>query len=209
MRKKNSYKFFQDHAYDFEVRYDEPSWVDRVLRKSIFLRLDEALSGSKELKCKTVLDVGCGYGFQARRFAEDGMDVLGIDFAQNMIKDAVRMSQQIRVSGKLEFSCIDFLDFVSDKKFDAVMALGVFDYIKEPQEFLKKMATLALKCVIVSFPARDDVLSLQRKIRYELLKNVHLYFYTKPSIEKIIRDCGIVHYDLKRINRDYILKIYI
>jgi 2-polyprenyl-3-methyl-5-hydroxy-6-metoxy-1,4-benzoquinol methylase len=209
MSNKTLENFFQDNAYDFEIRYDKPSWIDRMFRKSIFWRLDEVLLECQKLKCKTVLDIGCGYGFQARRLGESGIDVLGIDFSENMIKDAIRMSKGICGNARVEFICKDFLEFISEKKFDAVIALGVFDYIKEPQEFLKKMVSLALKCAIISFPAQESPLMFQRKIRYKLFKKISLHFYSKPAIEQLMKDCSIVDYDLQRIDRDYILKIHV
>jgi len=44
---------------------------------------------------------------------------------------------------KIKYQCCDFVkDFPADKKFDITIAMGVFDYVKDPLPLLKKMKEL-------------------------------------------------------------------
>ena len=206
---KNGMKnFFQKNTHNFQVRYDRPSWIDKMFRKSIFMRLEETMNECKRLQCKNVLDIGCGYGFQARCLAKNGIDVLGIDLSENMIRVALQASQANSGGGKLEFKCMDFSELISEKKYDAVMALGLFDYIKDPAGYLIKIKGLISKCAIISFPAREDPLAFQRKMKYSLFRRCPLYFYSRLRLEALMKECSITDYVIKRIARDYILKIY-
>lgn len=200
---------FQRESNIFNRRYSEPNLIDRIFRKSVFARFEAVLREVNAIKCRSVLDVGCGAGFQALRLVQLGVDVMGIDFSENMIQTARQISSSYNMKDGPEFICADFLGYEFDRKFDIVIALGLFDYTSNPGDYLKKMKELANREIIASFPAKDKILWLQRKFRYSVFKNCPVYFYRKEDIENIVsvvgsRDCNIL-----RIHRDYILQLFI
>ena len=69
--------------------------------------------------------------------------------------------------------------------------MGLFDYVKDPVPFLKKMAGMTRRRVIASFPAFSVLRSPQRKLRYALLHRCPVYFYTPGKLKKILADAGL------------------
>jgi len=71
----------------------------------------------------TVLDLGCGAGFQARLLAEHGIKVHGMDISPPLIRYARRMAKQHRVPAT--FSVGDMRTFEVEISFDRVVILGM------------------------------------------------------------------------------------
>ena len=60
-----------------------------------------------------------------------------------------------KVEGACEFREANFLDANFDEKFDVSIAMGVFDYLPDPETFLRKMASVTTSKVIASFPGHS------------------------------------------------------
>ncbi len=191
-----------------ERRYYNPSLLDKIFRKSIFGRFKAVLSECSALNYHSVLDVGCGAGIQALQIAAKGLKVLGIDFSDAMIAKAKQAKSNYQKPIQLDFICADFLEYQFSSTFDIVIALGFFDYVPQAEAYLylMKMQNLAKKEVMVSFPAEENILSLQRKIRYKFFKKCPVYFYRKKFLTELAEKCVFYKYNIECIHRDYLLK---
>lgn len=210
---ENSVKdLFQREVENFVERYQNPTLIDRHLRKSIFLRFEEALSECRKYGHKEILDVGSGAGLQAMMLANEGINVTGIDISDNMVRRAQAIAQTgflKKDSGKVDFRVCDLLDAGLEKTYDMVMALGVFDYTAQPLVYLSKMKELARKEVLASFPASADILFPQRWLRYKFLKRCDIYCYSRKKIEGLANACAFSKWDIKKLGRDHLLCGYL
>ena len=201
--------FFDNKTDKFCQIYKNPNLIDRIFRKSVLARFEKTFLECRANNYQSVLDIGCGSALLAIKLVQAGMDVVGVDFSEEMVKTANSIYVDKDTSGKLEIKHADFANFDAGRRFDAVIALGFFDYIANPEVSLKKMFGLAKKEVIVSFPAAEDILSIQRKIRYLIFKKCPVYFYKKKQIERLVADCGFSDFKLTRVYRDYLLLGYL
>jgi predicted TPR repeat methyltransferase len=208
----NVKNLFQREVENFVVRYQNPSLIDRLLRKSIYLRFENSLSECKKFGYKTVLDVGSGAGIQAAMLANAGLDVLGVDISDNMVQRAKTLTQMPSFSkntGKLDFRVANFLEFNTDKKFDLVMALGVFDYTKDARTYLAHMKKFAAREVIASFPVAGNIFFPQRWARYKFLKNCDIYAYSHKKLDALASQCQFSSHRVLNTGRDYLFCGYV
>jgi len=66
-----------------------------------------------------LLDLGCGPGLYAKRFAEAGLEVVGLDISQNSIEYAKAAASKANMS--IDYKCMNFFDMDFNNQFDAVI----------------------------------------------------------------------------------------
>jgi 2-polyprenyl-3-methyl-5-hydroxy-6-metoxy-1,4-benzoquinol methylase len=198
--------YFNSAAYRFDSLYSEMGsnflmrFLNRKFRKDIYERFTLTLEHAEALGVRSVLDVGCGSGRYALAFAELGLEkIVGIDCSPAMIELAGKItSDRHKRIGLFEFTCSDFMGFMSEERYDLVLAMGVFDYIKEPIPFLSKMISLSDRSVVTSFPSISLYRTPIRKARY-YVKRCPVYFYDRKKIETLFAKVGFRDVEIKKI----------
>lgn len=72
-----------------------------------------------------LLDLGCGPGLYAERFAQAGLNVTGVDFSQNSIDYARSSAEKEKLP--IDYRCQNYLDLEDSNSFDAaVLIFGDF-----------------------------------------------------------------------------------
>ena len=203
-------KHFQDIAKGFDGFYSakKPIFVkglDLFFHKSMYKRFTLTLEECGDLRKKEVLDIGCGSGRYSLAMAKQGAPkVIGIDFSNNMLKLAQDLAEENGLKERCDFIEADFLEYTFSKKFNLCLAIGVFDYIREPLACLAKIHNLTLEKAIISFPKKWHLLTISRKIRRKIL-DCPVYFYTPRQIKHILEESGFKNYNLKNLGRDYLV----
>jgi hypothetical protein len=96
----------------------------------------------------------------------------------------------------------DFIEYHFIDKFEICVAIGFFDYVKEPIKYLEKIKRLTIEKAIMSFPAKWRLRNIIRKVRLKIL-GCPVYFYGRFELEKNLRDAGFKEFSIKNIGRDY------
>src|SRR6185436_7819163 len=139
----------------FANYYKKPSLFDKLLRKAVYTRTAVTLKVIKECGECSVLDIGSGPGVNSVTWLKNSNAkfLLGIDFAENMNEYARKHAEAEGVGARSKFIEGDFLkhEFGNDK-FDVSVAVGVSDYVKEMDVFMKKMDAVSNKAIVVSWP---------------------------------------------------------
>jgi len=190
------------YSHENQFKYLINNW----LRKGLYERHRLTFEHCGDLSGKRVLDIGCGTGRYSIECVRRGAaHVVGIDFAPSMIEFSREVAQQLNVADKCEFICADFLAYPFEESFDIVLALGVFDYIKEPEPMFKKIATLSPRKFVASFPKYTPFWNIQRKIRYYWIRKCPIYDYTTEQLERLARQAPFPHYQIIPCKRGYFL----
>jgi len=175
------------YSHEGPARY----FFNRLVRRAVFDRYRLTFENCGPVSGARVLDIGCGTGRYSLEFAVRGdARVEGVDFAPNMIAFSRRMAEQLHVADKCEFVCSDFSSFTSAEGFDIVLALGLFDYVRDPLSYLKKIFKLTNRVFLASFPCNGRLWRIQRIIRYNWVKRCPVYDYTISQLEQLYRDAS-------------------
>lgn len=205
-------RFFHSYAKDFDAIYgNRNTFLNRIINKffrvSMRLRFEKTIAGCDPIKGKSVVDIGTGPGHYAIALAQRGASrVLGLDFAEGMIRVAEQHAQHSGVSHNCQFVFGDFLKYEFNEKFDYAVVMGFMDYIAEPQRVIDKVLAVTTDRAFFSFPVAGGLLAWQRKLRYR--QRCDLFLYTRPQIEKLFASSPAARVAIQRIHRDFFVTAF-
>jgi len=205
---KKQEAYWDQHFQEFDQIYSYrksrlKNILDSIFRKDMYERFQFVFENSEPIEGKTVLDAGCGSGRFSMEFAKrKAGKVTGIDISENMIRLARIIVKEARVEDICDFHKSSILEFQPEMKYDLSIAIGVFDYIKEPLAELTKLAKLSKGIVIISFPRIFTWRAPVRKLRL-FLNKCDVYFYSKSQIKILLEQAGLNIKKTKKVGKLY------
>ena len=176
-------------------------------------RVYELLRGSKRGR---VLDIGCGPGVMVERLVNDGFEFFGVDISEGMIQECRERFGRVK-SAHFSVGRIEKLDF-PDAYFDAIICMGVVEYIDDDAAAVKEMARVLKPGgrAIITLPnklspyriwdriiLRRPITSLaKRLIRYKKKSTLIHREYTERSYSNLLASerlnaTDIIYYNFK------------
>ena len=142
---KQAGEFFDRFAEIFDTFYEGKrskwmQWVDRHFRPEIYRRFDLTFETFGDLNGKTVIDIGCGSGVYVMQALRRGAAwVQAVDPAPGMLKLLRTRLQNAGLEQRCELIQSAF-PAPNLKPADHVIVMGVMDYVKDAEEFLRLAA---------------------------------------------------------------------
>lgn len=205
-------KFFSSYAHDFDSIYGGSErgivsrFLDRLFRKSMWLRYQRSLAGCQPVAGKSILDVGCGPGHYSVALAKQGAArVVGLDFADGMLVIANANAAKEGVTSRCQFLRGDLMTYSFDEKFDFAIVCGVMDYISEPEKFVHRVTDLATNKAFFSFPKASGLLARIRAHRYR--DRCPLYLYGEDRLRQIFGTLKNSSFKIDSLARDYFVTV--
>jgi 2-polyprenyl-3-methyl-5-hydroxy-6-metoxy-1,4-benzoquinol methylase len=182
-------EYFDRRSRRFAAFYRSQGVARLLGRGALFDRLDFAVDTCVALGAKRVLDIGCGSGPLFQPLAARGIEVTGIEPAPRMVALATAVAERcdalVRV---VQIPWEELVDWRTDAPYDVAVALGVFDYVTNPQVLFDTMAAVARNS-IASFP-RPSLRTNLRKLRYGS-RGVSVSGYSRELIEQLTSRAGM------------------
>jgi 2-polyprenyl-3-methyl-5-hydroxy-6-metoxy-1,4-benzoquinol methylase len=207
-------RHFDADAHRFDAIYDDNKspvarWIDNVWRGVVRRRLQRTLEFLHPLDGQSILDVGCGSGRYCVAYARGGAaQVVGVDFAARMIELACAGAAHAGVAGRCEFRAGTFPEAVPDGPFDAVTALGFFDYIADPLAMIRAMRERCRRTLVMSFPKAWEWRAPIRRLRF-WFNRCPLFLYTQGKVRTLLQEAGINQFDWINLDRDYLIVAHV
>lgn len=92
-----------------------------------------------DLRNGSVLDLGCGDGSISRGLLDRGNDLTLVDFSEAMLRRA-RESEPASAAGRVRYVQSDILDWSADRRYDAVLCIGLLAHVASPERVLEFVA---------------------------------------------------------------------
>ena len=206
--------FFEGYARDFDHIYEEGGkgpiarYIDTSLRKEMRIRFEKTFEALAPLKGRSLFDAGCGGGRYAIPAAKAGAsEVLGIDFSETMLQLGREKAAAEGVGDVCRFEVGDLLTYpIPEKSFDYAIAIGFFDYQKDPAAALAALARAARRRVFISVPKRWHVLTPQRWVRYTFFK-CYIRFYSRADVARLAASVNPKQVHVYDIGREYNVRL--
>lgn len=182
---------FRAKAEQFDDLYEDERPLVRLLRPGLLRRRQLAVDTVRSYGNPRVLDVGCGSGRIAELVLDAGAaHYVGVDFAQEML--GLASTRLARFGERVELIEGNFMQTELEGPFDVILALGLFDYLPDPDRFSHRMFELCAAggCVVGSFPAWSLIKGPIRKVRYEWIGDCPIFNYTRRELELLFGAAG-------------------
>jgi SAM-dependent methyltransferase len=201
---------FREKAQQFDDLYEDERPLVKLLRPGLLRRRQLGVETVRAYKDPRVLDVGCGSGRIGEFVLEAGTShYLGIDFSEPMLDLSKRRLE--RYGDRVELKLGDFLDTPIEGQFDVVLALGLFDYLPDPDRFTRRMFELCAPggAVVGSFPTWSWLKGPIRKLRYEVIGDCPIFNYSRSELEQLFGASGFERIEVTSPGRSgYLLRAY-
>lgn len=157
---------------------------------------------------KRVLDVGCSTGYLSRLLSHRGNVVSGIEVDPAAAAMASPQLAEV-VVGDVE--TMDVAGHFPAASFDVIVFADVLEHLRDPIAALRKALPLLTPdgSIVVSLPniAHGAVRLSLLEGRFEyrplgLLDDTHLRFFTRSSVDDLLRGAGLVAIDMRRTVAD-------
>ncbi len=137
-------KHYEGEVLDYTDQYSDDYRGYPANKK----RLEILRRRIKSVDARTLLDCGCGEGSPIARIHEDGVEVWGFDFVEEMIDQARRNLSSRGLEARVwHGSIMNPADFRpagrnTPEQFDLTMAMGVFPHLTDEVGALRNMAAV-------------------------------------------------------------------
>ena len=202
---------FDRDAPRFDAIYERrKSWLAKLedsFRRVVVARFEMVRALAPTPGPWSVLDVGCGtcrYGVALAHLG--AARVVGIDVSGKMIEIARNEVQRVGLAAQVELIQGDFLEYKAAGRFEAVLAMGYFDYLRDPLPHLVRLEALCSGRIFASFPKRWEWRVPMRRVRF-LLSRGYVRFYSRRDVEELLARARFAHDRVHLIDmgRDWIL----
>lgn len=161
-QKKLTKDFFNKVAEEWFYRTYDPKGTffqfpgNRVRMEVVLGEIEKLGLGGR------MLDVGCGAGQLVIELLKKGNGAVGIDIAGEMIARAKvnLLHSKISADPGTTFYCVDLAHFKSPKKYDAVTALGLLEYLERDSELFSMLNKIVMKGGYVFAECRNRFFNL-------------------------------------------------
>jgi len=165
--------------------------LDRSLRKDMYQRFDWVMERAGDLHGQSVCDIGCGSGRFVTEFAKRGASrVVGVDPAPRMLELARELAERDGVADRCDFVQADVLDYAPAEGYDLVIAIGLWDYIAEPTERLRRARSITRGKFLSAWPQFWTWRMPIRKLRLQYILGCPVYFYRVSQIHQVLSRAG-------------------
>ena len=187
-------RYFDEHARAFDRLYTRRS-AGTYLRRGPQRGRELAVAVVKRHRhpAPDVLDVGCGPGRVAEAVLDAGArSYVGVDLSPRMLELATARLERF---GDVELIEADFLQANLGRRFDVVLALGLFDYLVEPSRAAEWLHAHCSSVLVASFTRRDWLKAPLRHLWYELIHDCPVFDYTEDRAESLLQAAGFSNVD--------------
>ncbi|MEO7993747.1 MAG: class I SAM-dependent methyltransferase, partial [bacterium] len=181
--------------------------IDMGFHATIQRRFEMVMEEHAPFEGKRFLDAGCGSGRYAVELGVRGArEVVGVDFAQNMLGIAAASAKERGVAEVCQFVQSDFLLYEPEAPFDALVSVGFFEYFTDVQGLFDKAASMTQGKMTITFPKAGGFRAAIRKWRYAYNK-CYLRLFDKAEVTQLVKNCAtpIVRWQLRETDRDFVL----
>lgn len=153
-----------------------------------------------------LLDIGCATGFLLDEARKDGWEIYGVELSKWAVDFAKKqLGIETIFNGVLKDASYP------DNYFDAVILKDAIEHLPDPKDTLIEIRRIlkANGIICINTPAIDSFISRILKAKWWGVKQLHLYYFTRQTLKKMLSAAGFVTVKFKSYPRVFSIKYWI
>ncbi len=191
-------RHFDEHSEFWDIVYSRDYLALNPQFRSLFHREQHFFELLADAKRGKVLDLGCGGAHFLIRLAQSGFEeAVGMDISSELIDRARSAVESAGLKGKIELVLgdVEELSRFQEGSFDAVVALGLIEYLQTDELLLKQIHRILRPggvCVIQTRNAKCLPVTIKSAIKRLVSKPEAVWFrrHDPTRFRRIIEACG-------------------
>lgn len=181
--------YFDRRARAYDRRYDHRR-LQRIIRPSLLRGREAALALARSLGAPRVLEAGCGPGRLGEALLAAGVaEYVGVDVSGAMVERA--QARLARFADRARVIHAPVAAAPVEGPFDLVVALGLFDYVDDPEATLGRMTDECAGVLLATFPRWDVVRDPVRTLVYRYGYGCQIRHYDERRLAALLDRCGL------------------
>jgi len=167
----------EDYESFYQQKYRRADRSEKALLKTLLENLGET---------ESLLEVGCGTSHFTRWFESLGLECVGLDLSDLMLREAKKMW----TNGTLLQGNSSLMPF-KNKSFDAVAFIACLVYMPDPVKVIREASRVARKGIIFGLINRWSLPTVRRMVQLKMGKNPYYRnakFYSILDIKQMLYD---------------------
>jgi 2-polyprenyl-3-methyl-5-hydroxy-6-metoxy-1,4-benzoquinol methylase len=153
--------------------------------------------GSRGNVARTLLDVGCGYGFFSRQARSAGFEVTAIEMSEHQSSVARELSGVIPIATSFEA-------YQPQDIFHAVLMSQVLEHALDPAEWVSKACGLLTGggVIAIAVPNYDGVFRRVLGVSdFMIIPPAHRNYFSPRSLTHLLERSGFQHMSIEHVTR--------
>jgi Zn-finger nucleic acid-binding protein len=181
-RYKNLSKF--EYGEDNEAMEEDISYKKRCYRQYNFIK--ESIG-----KTASIFEVGCASGFNLNIYAEDGINVFGIEPSENNIRSCKEKYGISLFQGMFS----EYIESNGNRQqYELIFLSHVLEHIVDPYKFIFELSEINSRYIFVEVPSLDYKFCDEP---FEMFAEEHVNYFTYDSLRKLMGTIGYHIVDAK------------
>lgn len=151
---------------------------------------------TKQIRGGKALDVGCGTGNYSFYLAQNGFEVVGVDFSQKALDVANKNNEKLKLPVKFLYADVTKLETaLSNAQFDFILDYSILHHIENLKDYAKQFSSLlkpAGKLLLVCYSDKDGF--AQGKAATEGKYGNIMHYRTAEDIRRAYKDVTELEY---------------
>lgn len=182
-------RYFDRRARAYDRRYAHER-LQRIIRPSLLRSRDAAVALARSLGAPRVLEAGCGPGRLGEALLDAGVgEYVGVDVSGAMVERA--QARLARFGDRASVIQAPVAAAPVEGPFELVVALGLFDYVNDPEATLGRMTAACEGVLLATFPRWDVVRDPVRTLVYRYVYGCRLRHYDERRLNALLGRCGL------------------
>lgn len=137
---------------------------------------------------KSILDLGCGFGYESVLLAQDDARVTGIDLSYQSISKARELARRMGVIVDFRVGNIDYVEFES--RFDIIFCKAILHHVPDTARTVQHCSRFlkADGLMIAQEPKSENLVAFIGRVTYPNLRTKTEHPFKTGELEKIFQD---------------------